>query len=86
MSSDKSTVPSLSRAEAELQALLTEIPTWDDALLVHMHKRYGASRLFRVHHAPDGPLTPRAQTLLAAVEAEMHRRGLAPDQTSQDLP
>lgn len=76
MSSDKSTVPPRARAETELQALLAEIPTWDDAMLAHMHRRYGESRLFRVHHAPDGPLTERAQALRAAVEAEMAQRGL----------
>ncbi|AEQ52187.1 hypothetical protein KKY_2178 [Pelagibacterium halotolerans B2] len=65
-----------SSAESELSALLDEIPSWPDAMLVHMHKRFGTSRLFRVHHDPDGPLTQRALTLRAAAFEEMSRRGL----------
>lgn len=67
-----------SSADGELKALLDEIPTWSDTMLVHMHKRFGTSRLFRVHHAPDGELTERAKTLRAAALEEMDRRGLAP--------
>lgn len=63
-------------AEAELRALLDEIPQWPDDMLVHMHRRYGESRLFRVHHAPDGALTERARTLLNATRTEMMLRGL----------
>ncbi len=63
-------------AETELSALLDEIPGWPDAMLVHMHKRFGTSRLFRVHHDPDGPLTASALTLRAAALEEMDRRGL----------
>lgn len=65
-----------SSAETELLALLDEIPSWPDAMLVHMHKRFGTSRLFRVHHDPEGPLTERALTLRAAALDEMGRRGL----------
>ena len=63
-------------AESELQALLDEIPTWPDAMLVHMHERFGTSRLFRVHHDPEGPLTASAEKLRAAAREEMERRGL----------
>ncbi|WP_157970149.1 hypothetical protein [Pelagibacterium sediminicola] len=63
-------------AEAELRALLDEIPQWPDDMLMHMHRRYGESRLFRVHHAPDGVLTERARTLLNATRSEMMLRGL----------
>jgi len=63
-------------AEAELRALLDEIPSWPDAMLTHMHERFGASRLFRVHHDPDGPLTGHARILRAAAREEMARRGL----------
>lgn len=63
-------------AQAELEALLDEIPNWSDDMLVHMHKRFGESRLFRVRHAPDGPLTSRARILLNATRAEMILRGL----------
>ena len=65
-----------SSAETELLALLDEIPGWPDAMLVHRHKRFGTSRLFRVHHDPDGPLTEHAMTLRAAARDEMSRRGL----------
>lgn len=63
-------------AEAELLSLLEEIPTWSDAMLVHMHKRFVSSRLFRVHHAPNGPLTRQAERLRDATIAEMGVRGL----------
>jgi hypothetical protein len=63
-------------AETELLALLDEIAGWPDVMLVHMHKRFGTSRLFRVHHDPDGPLTEHAMTLRAAALEEMTRRGL----------
>ncbi len=63
-------------AQSELQSLLDEIPHWSDDMLVHMHKRFGESRLFRVHHAPDGELTERARILLQAARAEMLVRGL----------
>ncbi|SDG50075.1 hypothetical protein SAMN04487974_103230 [Pelagibacterium luteolum] len=69
-------------AEAELLHLLEEIPTWPDAMLVHMHKRFVSSRLFRVHHDPNGPLTKRAERLRDAALAEMRVRGLqAPPDT-----
>ncbi|WP_196257932.1 hypothetical protein [Pelagibacterium limicola] len=64
------------QAQAELQALLDEIPQWDDEMLLHMHKRYSESRLFRVHHAADGELTERAKLLLDATGAELAVRGL----------
>lgn len=64
------------KAQAELQALLDEIPQWPDDVLVHMHRRYAESRLFRVHHAADGELTERARSLLDATHAEMALRGL----------
>jgi hypothetical protein len=63
-------------AEGELKSLLDEIPTWSDTMLVHMHKRFATSRLFRVHHDPQGALTARAVTLRAAVGDELSRRGL----------
>lgn len=63
-------------ADSELLALLEEIPSWPDAMLVHMHKRFSTSRLFRVRHEPDGPLTERAAALRDAAFAEMERRGL----------
>ena len=65
-----------SSAEDELKSLLDEIPTWSDTMLVHMHKRFATSRLFRVHHDPNGALTDRAVTLRAAVGDELARRGL----------
>ena len=64
------------KAEAELQSLLDEISTWPDAMLEHMHKRVSTSRLFRVRHDPEGPLTARAETLRDAALAEMQLRGL----------
>lgn len=64
------------KAESELRSLLEEIPGWPDAMLVHMHKRFSTSRLFRVHHDPAGPLTARAEALRDAALAEMERRGL----------
>lgn len=67
-----------SSADDELKALLVEIPTWPDTMLVHMHKRFGTSRLFRVRHDPAGELTERAKTLRDAAFAEMERRGIAP--------
>lgn len=67
-----------SSAEDELKALLEEISTWSDTMLVHMHKRFGTSRLFRVHHDPEGELTDRAMALRAEALAEMERRGIAP--------
>lgn len=70
-------VPPRRGADLELDALLTEIPSWDDHTLLHMHRRYGESRLFRVHHQPESPLTERAQRLLAAVDTELERRGLS---------
>lgn len=65
-----------STAESELRALLDEIPTWPDAMLVHMYRRFGSSRLFRIHHDPNGPLTDSARKLRAAALEEMERRGL----------
>lgn len=69
-------VPPRSSAASELQALLEEIPTWSDTMLTHMYKRFGSSRLFRLHHRVDGPLTERAQQLRFAALAELERRGL----------
>lgn len=69
-------VPPRPAAQAELQALLDEIPQWPDDMLLHMHKRFAESRLFRVHHAADGPLTDRARILLHATKAEIILRGL----------
>jgi hypothetical protein len=66
------------QAQAELQALLDEIPLWSDDILLHMHRRFAESRLFRVHHAADGPLTDRARILLHATRAEIILRGLNP--------
>ena len=65
-----------SSAESELQALLDEIPTWPDAMLAHMYTRFGSSRLFRLHHDAEGPLTERAQQLRFAALCELERRGL----------
>lgn len=65
-----------SSAQSELQALLDEIPTWPDAMLTHMYTRFGSSRLFRLHHDADGPLTERAQQLRFAALCELERRGL----------
>lgn len=64
-------------AEAELKSLLDEIPAWPDSMLIHMHKRFTTSRLFRVHHEPGGPLTGRAEILRDATRSEMDRRGLS---------
>lgn len=64
------------KADAELAALLAEIPTWPDSMLVHMHKRFATSRLFRRRHDPRGPLTDRALVLRHAALAEIQRRGL----------
>lgn len=74
--SDGRRIAPRAEAQAELKALLDEIPQWPDDVLVHMHRRYGESRLFRVHHAADGELTERARTLLNATHTEMMLRGL----------
>jgi hypothetical protein len=70
-------------AQAELEALLGEIPQWSDEVLLHMHRRFGESRLFRVHHAPDGQLTDRTRILLHATRAEMILRGLGDEADEQ---
>ncbi|WP_127145274.1 hypothetical protein [Pelagibacterium montanilacus] len=68
--------PGNPRADRELVELLAEIPKWDNKRLTYMHRRFTESRLFRVHHNPEGPLTPRAQKLLNAARFEMEVRGL----------
>lgn len=82
MSLEKPLVSPRPQADAELAELLLEIAGWDDHMLTHMHGRFSTSRLFRVHHEPDGPLTPHAERLLAETRAEMARRGLEPLTTS----
>ncbi|WP_147276054.1 hypothetical protein [Pelagibacterium lacus] len=67
-----------SKSESEMRALLDEIPSWPDAMLLHMHKRFATSRLFRVHHDPHGPLTERAVLLRDAAGTEIALRGLSP--------
>lgn len=69
-------IPPRKAAGAEFDALLSEITTWTDEMLVHMYARFGTSRLFRVHHDPEGPLTDRAIILRYACRDEMERRGL----------
>lgn len=81
MSSSTSKIAARPGAEHEMTALLAEIPTWDDALLAYMYRRFATSRLFRVHHRPDGALTARAQQLLARAEAELEARGLPVPET-----
>jgi len=71
-------IPRRAAAAAEIDALLAEIPTWDDHLLLHMHRRYLTSRLFRVRYDPQGELTPAARRLLITVEEEIARRALDP--------
>jgi len=81
-------VAARSSAESELYALLEEISTWEDAMLLHMHKRFSTSRLFRVRYMPDGPLTERAIMLRNAAQAEIEVRGLNPpsDEHDEDAP
>lgn len=69
-------VPPRRGADTEFEALLAEIPSWDDHTLLHMYRRFGESRLFRMHHLPENPLTERTQRLLAAAQAEILARGL----------
>lgn len=71
-------IPRRAAATAEIDALLAEIPTWDDRLLLHMHRRYLTSRLFRVRYNPEAELTPAARRLLITVEEEIARRNLEP--------
>lgn len=77
-------VAARSSAESELYALLEEISTWDDAMLLHMHERFSTSRLFRVRYRPDGPLTERAIILRNAAQAEIDVRGLNPPADERD--
>ncbi len=77
MPPERPRVPPRTNADSELRALLEEIPTWPDAMLIHMHERFGTSRLFRVRHDPAGELTERAKQLRDAAYHEMTVRGLA---------
>lgn len=70
--------PKSTQSQVELEALLAEIPTWDNHILLHMNSRFRDSKLFRVFHQPDAELTPRAKILLEATLAEMKKRDLSP--------
>ena len=72
-----SRVPKRAEADVEARKLLAEIPDWDDRLLLYMHRRFRTSRLFRLHHRPEGEMTPMAAQLLATADAEIARRNLA---------
>ena len=74
---NRSLVAPRAQAESELRALLDEIPTWSDAMLLHMHHRFGTGRLFRVRHGTEEVLTEGAKRLRMAARDEIDRRGLA---------
>lgn len=77
MSSKPPLVPERAAAEAELRALVAEMPSWEDDMLLYMYARFGTSRLFRVRHDLGNEMTPRAQALRQAAAEEIARRGLA---------
>lgn len=54
--------------------------------MLHMYRRYGESRLFRIHHDPEKEMTARAQRLRAAVRACLEDRGIAVPEDAKEEP